>query len=155
MANDRNAQVLTHPKHALPRSSAAPAPAETPVSALGLRRLVVIESPYGTNPDGSRVDAETLARNERYLDACMLDSFARGEFPFASHGLYPRVLRDARSEERARGLEAGFAWGTCAPVRAFYVDLGFTDGMRAGREQALFLGQRIEYRNLPGWEGST
>jgi hypothetical protein len=112
-----------------------------------MHRLVVVESPY----------AGDVERNLRYLRAALADCLERGEAPFASHALYtqPGVLRDEIPEERAKGMEAGFAWGACAPVRAFYTDFGFTDGMRAGREQALFFGQRIEYRTLPAWEGSS
>ena len=39
--------------------------------------LVVIESPYGTNHDGSRADAATIDRNLRYLRACMHDCLQR------------------------------------------------------------------------------
>jgi hypothetical protein len=112
-------------------------------------RLVVIESPFGTNPDGTRADAATLARNNEYLDACMRDSFSRGEAPYASHGIYPRVFDDATPSERRAGMEAGFAWGEKAGLRAVYVDHGITPGMREGIDRARHvLGQRVTVRLL-------
>src|SRR5512146_2425464 len=112
--------------------------------------LVVIESPYGKNVDGTRADAATVERNLRYLRACMADCFKRGEAPYASHGLYtqPGVLDDAKPEERRRGMEAGFAWGAKAPLRVVYMDLGITDGMHQGVARANALGQRVEYRTV-------
>ena len=106
-------------------------------------KLVAIESPYQGN----------VELNLRYLCACMADSFARGEAPFASHGIYtrPGVLRDEVPEERARGMKAGFAWAAKAEIRAIYLDLGMSDGMRDGRAHAREIGQRIEYRLVPNW----
>lgn len=105
--------------------------------------LVVIESPY----------AGDVERNLRYLRAAMHDSLSRGEAPYASHGLYtqPGVLRDEVPEERQHGIAAGFAWGACAKRRVFYVDLGWSSGMRAGLAEAWRIGQVTEIRNLPEW----
>ena len=107
-------------------------------------RLVVVESPY----------AGDVERNLRYLRDALADCFARGEAPFASHGLYtqPGVLRDDVPEERAKGIAAGFAIGALFRRRVFYVDLGWSSGMRAGHDEAIRLGQAIEHRTLPGWE---
>lgn len=69
-------------------------------------RRIVIESPYAApTPEG-------IARNLRYLRACMRDSLLRGEAPFASHAIYtqPGMLRDEIQAERDWGIEAGFAW---------------------------------------------
>lgn len=59
-------------------------------------RRVLIESPY----------AGDVARNERYARACLADSLARGEAPFASHLLYtqPGVLDDTNPHEHAAGM---------------------------------------------------
>ena len=86
-------------------------------------RLVVIESPY----------AGDVERNVRYARAAMADSLARGEAPIASHLLYtqPGILRDSEVEEREFGIRAGLAWGARAELVAFYVDFGWSDGMRA------------------------
>jgi hypothetical protein len=117
---------------------------------------VVLESPYGTNPDGSRADAATVAKNVRYLHGCILHSLSLGEAPFASHGLYPGPLNDAKPEERKQGIEAGFALGrvlaAAGAVRAFYVDEGMTPGMRLALPEAERIGQAVEFRTLPGWK---
>lgn len=107
-------------------------------------RLVVIESPY----------AGDVERNLRYLDAALADCFARGESPFASHGLYTRkgVLDDRIPDERARGIRAGFAWGAKADLVAVYEDLGVTPGMLAGIERAEKRGTPVERRRLPEWD---
>ncbi len=107
-------------------------------------KLVVIESPY----------AGDVELNLRYLDAALADCFARGESPFASHGLYTRkgVLDDRIPDERARGMRAGFAWGEKADLVVVYEDLGLTPGMLAGIERAEKRGQRVERRRIPGWE---
>jgi hypothetical protein len=106
-------------------------------------RLVVVESPY----------AGDVEMNLRYLRACMADCLRKGEAPYASHALYtqPGVLRDELPEERKLGIEAGFRWGEVAALRVFYVDRGWSSGMRAGKAEAERLGQPIELRQLPGW----
>lgn len=115
-----------------------------------LPNRVVIESPYGSNLDGSRADEATFARNVRYLHRCLLDSLVvRGEAPFASHAIYPRVLADSKPEERRLGMLAGFAWGASARKVAVYADFGITSGMREGIERAEAAGIPIEVRLLP------
>jgi hypothetical protein len=105
---------------------------------------VVLESPYAGDVD----------RNLRYARAAMADCLSRGEAPFASHALYtqPGVLRDHFPEERAKGIAAGFAWGALARLRVFYLDLGWSEGMRRGFDEAMRLGQAVEYRTIPGWD---
>lgn len=107
---------------------------------------VVIESPYqGDSP------TETI-ENIHYGRACLKDCLNRGEAPYASHLLYtqPGVLDDDVSAERARGIAAGFEWGDAAHIRAVYVDLGISEGMRQGIDRALRMGQKIEMRRLDG-----
>lgn len=125
-------------------------------------KLVIIESPFGTKPDGTRCTAEEMAENQRYARACMLDSLRRGEAPFASHVLYPLVLDDATPEERRMGMEAGFAWGAAAafissrlcntfPAAAgVYIDRGVTPGMKEGIIRHKTNGLRVEERTLRG-----
>jgi hypothetical protein len=108
-------------------------------------RLVVLESPYaGPTP-------EAIERNVRYARACLADCLRRGEAPIASHLLYtqPGVLRDEVPEERAAGIEAGLAWGRHAQASVFYEDLGWSGGMRLGRNRAEDEGRAIEVRTLP------
>lgn len=104
-------------------------------------RLVVVESPY----------AGDVYRNVRYARLCMRDCLDRGEAPFASHLLYTQldVLDDDDPAERAKGIEAGFMWGTCAGTVAVYTDLGITPGMLQGIEHAKSRGAIIMYRTLP------
>jgi hypothetical protein len=112
-------------------------------------RRVVIESPFAAlTPAG-------VARNTRYVRACMRDSLLRGESPYASHALYtlPGVLRDEIPEDRERGMEAGWAWIAVADGNASYTDLGISDGMRRGIDLAKSQGRTIETRQLgPDWD---
>lgn len=104
--------------------------------------VVIIESPY----------AGDFSRNLDYARACMLDSLQRGEAPFASHLLYTQVLSDEIPEERELGIEAGFAFRDVAAYTAVYVDLGISDGMAKGIEDAKAKGLRYELRTI-GWVG--
>jgi hypothetical protein len=121
-------------------------------------RLVVIESPYGRNVDGSPADAKTIERNVRYLRACMADCLSRGEAPIASHALYTQlgVLDDTKPEERKKGMLAGWAWHLVADAIAVYVNLGITPVMRDGCDHAFKVGcdrrrpLSIEERRLRG-----
>ena len=116
------------------------------------KRLVVLETPYKGN------GYDDLEKNMRYARACMQDSLKRGEAPFASHLLYTQegILRDTVPEERRMGIEAGFAWRDCAEATIVYVDLGISDGMRDGIQDAEEKGRTIERRVLPAvkWENN-
>lgn len=115
-----------------------------------IRPRVVIESPFGTRPDGSRASPEEVERNKDYLRRCMLDSLGRGEAPFASHALYTQYLDDANHGAREVGIESGFSWGEVAQFVAAYIDHGITPGMRRGLERAAAAGQAVLYRTLEG-----
>ena len=108
-------------------------------------KLVVVESPY----------AGGIEQNVAYARACLADCLRRGEAPFASHLLYtqPGVLDDTIPEERALGIEAGFAWGALARLVAVYVDLGITRGMALGIQRAKARGTSVEFRSLNTWSG--
>lgn len=103
-------------------------------------RRVIIESPYAGN----------VARNLRYLRACMADCLRRGESPYASHALLtqPGVLDDTKPEERALGITAGFAWRSVAQATVVYTDLGVSRGMEYGIDHARRLHHEIEMRQL-------
>lgn len=124
-------------------------------------RTVVIESPY------SSMDQAGIELNLRYLRACMADCLARGEAPFASHGLYtqPGVLNDRNQAERNHGIDAGNVWRVLADATVVYTDLGISSGMAAGINEAEILAKdevwglesgscgavhKVEYRTL-GW----
>ncbi len=112
-------------------------------------RKVLVESPYaGKTP-------EEVERNVRYARACLRDCFLNhDEAPFASHLLYtqPGVLDDTVPEERSRGINAGFVWGTLAEATVVYEDLGISRGMAHGIQNARNLGRPVEFRTLKNWE---
>jgi hypothetical protein len=119
-------------------------------------KLVVIESPYGKNPDGSVASKETIERNTRYVRACIHDCVVnRRESPYASHALLvlPGVLDDAIPEERKLGMAAGLAWQVVCDDVVMYCDLGITPGMEAGADNARRLGKLVLTRYLGGiWQ---
>lgn len=82
--------------------------------------------------------------------AAVRDCILRGEAPFASHLLYTQdgILRDFVPEERALGIEVGFAFRAVAQKTVVYQDLGISLGMAKGIEHAQKLGHAIEYRRL-------
>lgn len=109
-------------------------------------KTVIIESPYAAStPEG-------IERNVAYLRACLRDSLMRGEAPFASHAIYtqPGVLCDEVPEERAHGIEAGFAWRASAHMTVVYIDRGVSQGMEYGIKAATEMQHTIEFRQLGG-----
>ena len=127
-----------------------------------MNELVVIESPYAGRsslPWPLSIIGRWWNRvqNVRYARALMRDSLMRGEIPIASHLLYtqPGILRDWIPEERSLGINAGFAWGRHAVKRIIGLNRGWSSGMRLGVDSAKNLGQKIEYRRLPGWGGES
>ena len=105
-------------------------------------RRVILESPF----------AGDVERNVRYARAALRDSLMRGEAPLASHLLYtqPGVLDDTVAGERARGIEAGLAWGQWAVASVVYADLGVTPGMQEGIARAEREGRPVEVRMIGG-----
>lgn len=103
-------------------------------------KRVIIESPY----------AGDVERNLRYLRACMRDCLSRGEAPIASHALYtqPGVLDDNDPEQRALGINAGYAWWGVADYITIYVDLGMSEGMRAAMAKIVAENRPIVLRYL-------
>lgn len=99
---------------------------------------VIIESPLSGD----------FHRNVRYARLCCLDSLCRGESPYASHLIYTQMLDDRIPGHRKMGMEAGFCWAEVADLRAFYTDLGISDGMVEAEALADRLGQPVEYRKL-------
>jgi len=113
---------------------------------------VYLETPYA---NGGTADDATIARNIRYLRACMHDCLMRGEAPFASHGLYtqPGVLRDELPEERRHGIDAGFTYRTLCQYTVTYTDLAAGVGVVEGIKHADAAGHSIERRTLgSNWE---
>lgn len=104
-------------------------------------RLVILESPYAG-------DIET---NVTYARSAIRDSLGRGEAPIASHLLYtqPGILRDDVPSERRMGIDAGLAWRSVAEAAVFYIDLGWSPGMRAALDS--FRQSRIPYEIRTLW----
>ena len=103
-------------------------------------KRVILESPYAGDVD----------KNVAYARAALRDSLLRGEAPVASHLLYtqPGVLDDGDPDERARGIEAGLAWGPVAEATVVYADLGISEGMQRGIERAREQGRTVHVRKL-------
>lgn len=104
---------------------------------------VILVSPY----------AGDVPKNVDYARACMADSLARGEAPFASHLLYTQagVLDDGVLAEGYQGMRAGWSWGRYAKRVVVYTDLGISEGMLEGIEGHIANGMWVEYRSLyPG-----
>ena len=118
--------------------------------------LTVIESPYAAQFSAYGNEASIrreVDQNRLYLKACLRDSIARGEAPFASHELYTRALDDACPIEREAGLRAGESWASRAERRVLYLDRGLSEGMVRGLKQAIRLKQKIYVRGLADWRG--
>jgi len=91
---------------------------------------VVIESPYAGDTE----------KHIQYARKCIKDSLRRGESPIASHLLYTQkdILDDLIPYERELGINAGLAWVEVAERHVFYVDYGWSSGMK----RALKLAQK-------------
>jgi hypothetical protein len=83
----------------------------------------VIESPF----------AGDVPRNKAYLQACIRDCLMRGETPYASHQMLTEALDDNVPEQREQGMAAGWAMRETIGFVAFYVDLGWSGGMKGAR----------------------
>lgn len=93
---------------------------------------VIIESPY----------AGDIERNKRYLARCKKWCLENGYSPYASHQMLTDVLDDNKPNEREKGIEAGFAFAEVGIMRIFFVDFGWSNGMK----QAL---DHSQTNNLP------
>lgn len=110
-------------------------------------KRVIIESPLGNRPYGTRCSPEEYEANVKYARKALADSLRRqDEAPFGSHIIYPLCLDDATPEERKLGMEAGFCWGEKADLIAVYMDRGLTAGMILGIEKHQKNNIPIEYR---------
>jgi hypothetical protein len=103
-------------------------------------RRVILESPYAGN----------VEVNLAYARHCMRDCLLRGEAPIASHLLYtqPGVLDDNDPRERELGIAAGLAWRHIATALVFYVDLGWSPGMKNAMELVKREGIDFELRSI-------
>ena len=103
-------------------------------------KKVVIESPY----------AGDTVNNIMYAKKCMMDSFNRGEAPYASHLFFIQdgLLDDNNPAQRELGISVGLEWGRSSDLVAVYTDRGISKGMERGIHYAKLKGKRIEYRSI-------
>lgn len=109
------------------------------------RPLVVIESPWAGLGAGERA--------ADYLRQCIRDALARGEIPWASHGMLAatRALYEEDEDQRAEGLEVNRSMILHhADLIVFYTDHGMSAGMRMARQWAGMHGKKIEERKIYG-----
>jgi len=105
-------------------------------------KRVIVESPYAGN----------TKLNEIYGELCMKDCLVNhDESPYASHLLYTRkyVLRDNNPKERELGIKAGFYWRDLSEKTVFYVDVGWSEGMKLALKDCKKKGKSYEVRTLP------
>ncbi len=117
-------------------------------------KLIIIESPFKGD----------VARNKRYLRACIRDCLSRGESPYASHRMLTDALDDDIPEERELGIEAGLAWRRAGVMQegivqeldnfepiahALYIDLGHSSGMLRAKKRYEDEGIPYQERLLP------
>ena len=107
-------------------------------------KLVYLESPY----------AGDVEKNIKYARLCMKDSLDRGEYPFASHLLYTQenILDDSDPVERTLGIVSGFAFAKLCSKTVVYADLGISNGMMLGIEDAIKNKRTIEVRYLKNFK---
>lgn len=105
-------------------------------------RLVVVESPF----------AGDIQKHTLYARAALADCINRGEAPIASHLLLPQILRDDDAREREIGIAAGLAWARRADVGVFYVDFGWSPGMRRALDFYHLWKIPTEIRQIAGWK---
>jgi len=108
------------------------------------RPLVFVASPWQGGPKGFR----------QYLTKAVADSFARGEAPIASHGFYPRYLKD-EGEDRELGLGCGLILLGRCDILAVYADHGITTGMQQEISYAAKHRIKVDWRYImvkgPKW----
>lgn len=85
-------------------------------------KRVILESPYTGD----------IERNICYARKCVRHSLSLGESPIASYLLYTQdgILDDNIPNERMWGIDAGLAWKEVADLQVFYIDYGYSSGMR-------------------------
>ena len=102
------------------------------------RRFVNIESPFA----GDR------ATHQLYLKRAVLDSIAREEVPFASHGFYTQFLDDNIPADRELGISLNLELMNFTMSVVFYIDYGLSPGMVEALKFAIANQKAIEFRRI-------
>ncbi len=107
-----------------------------------MARIVVIESPY----------AGCIPLNEAYLEACIRDTLRRGESQYASHKMLTKALDDLDPAQRKEGIDSGIVMRDFIVANggsvAFYLDLGWSGGMKYSEESLVATGRTYDSRLL-------
>lgn len=105
-------------------------------------KVCFIVSPYRN--ESRRI----VRRNVRYARAAMVDSFSRGEVPFAGHLLFTQIFEEDDPIQRARGISANHAIMRGCSVVAVYRDLGYSEGMCEDIGKAKDFGIPVQVRSI-------
>lgn len=119
------------------------------MSDKNFRECVFVESPYSGDID----------RNIRYLKLCKYDCWARGEMPCSSHDdmtQHPVKLDFYASDyekkwdiyTREGAINGAHSLRILCSKTVFYVDLGFSDGMKSAIEYCRKNNITVEMRKL-------
>ena len=106
--------------------------------------LVILESPYAGNVDD----------NIEYAKRCVQDCLIRNESPIASHLLFTQdgILDDNLQLERKLGIAAGLAWSRVTDYAVFYIDYGYSTGMKNAKRHYELTNVKIIERRIYGDE---
>lgn len=100
---------------------------------------VIIETPYAGN----------IELNVEFTKACVRDSLINhNENPQCLHLIYPKIINDDEIGERNLGIDRSFAIHQKANRKVYYLDRGFTDGMKDGFLHSIASGIPVEFRCL-------
>lgn len=104
--------------------------------------LTVIESPWAGLGAGEKA--------KTYLRACIRDSLARNEIPWASHAMlaWTDALYESDEEQRAEGINVNKLMILKADLVAFYVDKGMSHGMQLAHRWCIMHGKPFVKRTL-------
>lgn len=109
-------------------------------AAMSTMQTVIIESPYSSDTE------EGIIANSEYAVKCMQDSIKRGEAPFVPHLHYTLRINGTFAFEqngqsdpthflgRVEGFNLTNKWRNAAWKTVFYLDKGWSNGMKAAKK---------------------
>lgn len=74
-----------------------------------------------------------FVESERYLEKCLAWCEARDFSPYASHKMLTGILDDSKPAQRFRGIDLGLKLSSQLDQRFFFVDHGWSEGMKQAR----------------------